>query len=110
MVTSARLASENRFQIESWAINRLSGFIPNTKQVAVGDVDSRGKFHESPTEWESDLASTQVKSAKPKLGELSEFIGVLKRDKVACGEFITLHKWKSRDAKLKRRKRERGII
>ena len=98
-LSSARkLAREKPFEFESWAVTRLPGFAPNTKQVADGGVDGRGMLFDQPDDWDSRLALAQVKGGRFAAGALRDFIGVVERGKAAIGRFITLEPVASADA------------
>ena len=98
-LSSARkLAREKPFEFESWAVTRLPGFAPNTKQVADGGVDGRGMLFDQPDDWDSRLALAQVKGGRFTAGALRDFIGVVERGKAAIGRFITLEPVASSDA------------
>ena len=99
-LSSARkLAAEKPFDFESWAITRLPGFAPNTKQVADGGVDGRGMLYDQPENWESQLALAQVKGGRFSIDGLRAFVGVLNSSKAAVGCFITMDPVQSRDAR-----------
>ncbi len=90
-LTSARkLAKEQPFNFESWAVTRLPGFAPNTQQVADGGVDGRATLADKPDNLNSRLALAQVKGGRFSLSGLRDFIGVTDRDKAALGYFVTL--------------------
>ena len=90
-VESARkMAREQPFAFESWAVSRLPGFAPNTKQVADGGVDGRAMLATKPEDFDSRLALAQVKGGKFSLSALRDFIGVANRDKAALGCYVTL--------------------
>ncbi len=96
---SARLmAKDNPFQFESWAVTRLPGFAPNTKQVGDGGVDGRGKLAVRPDDLDSDLALAQAKGGKFNLGNLHDFLHVIQRDNAAIGCYITLDRVTSKEA------------
>lgn len=96
---SARvLAKQNRFNFESWAITRLDGFMPNLKQRGDGGIDGKATIAAKIKNWDSQLALAQVKSGKPKLGELRDFVGVTHRENAVLGCFITLNPWSTPDA------------
>ena len=88
--SAEKLARENPYNFESWAVTRLPGFAPNTKQVADGGVDGRATIAHKPDNWESKLALSQVKGGKFSLSALRDFIHVTDRDKAAMGCYITL--------------------
>ena len=88
--SARKLASEQPFSFESWAVTRLPGFAPNTKQIADGGVDGRATLAHMPDNHKSRLALAQIKGGKFSLSALRDFIGVTNRDKVALGCFVTL--------------------
>ncbi len=106
--SARKLAREKPFEFESWAVTRLPGFAPNTKQVADGGVDGRGMLYDEPDDWDSRLALAQVKGGKFTAGALRDFIGVINSDEAAIGRFITLDPVGSADAKS--RAVEQGTI
>ncbi|MCY4171346.1 MAG: site-specific DNA-methyltransferase [Bacteroidetes bacterium] len=85
-----KLAREQPFNFESWAVTRLPGFAPNTKQVADGGVDGRATIADQPSNWESKLALAQIKGGKFNIDHLCAFIHVINRDNAALGCFVTL--------------------
>ena len=90
-VASARkLAKEQPFNFESWAVTRLPGFAPNTKQVGDGGIDGRAVLSTKPDDFDSRLALAQIKGGKFSLSALRDFIGVTNRDKAALGCYVTL--------------------
>ena len=99
LASAQKLAREKPFEFESWAVTRLPGFAPNTKQVADGGVDGRGMLFDQPDDWESRLALAQVKGGKFSAGALRDFIGVVKTGEAAIGRFITLKPVGSSDAR-----------
>ncbi len=100
IASAKKLAKESPFQFESWAVTRLAGFIPNTKQVADSGVDGRGTLYDQPDEWDSTLALAQVKGGKFTLSALRDFISVVSRANAAIGYFITLEKVTSTNARV----------
>ena len=91
MASASKLAQEQPFNFESWAVTRLPGFAPNAKQVADGGVDGRATLAAKPDDHDSRLALAQVKGGKFSLSSLRDFIGVTERDKAALGCFVTLY-------------------
>ena len=85
-----KLAAEQPFNFESWAVARLPGFAPNSTQVADGGVDGRGRLASKPNDHDSRLALAQIKGGGFSLSALRDFIGVVDRDKAALGYFVTL--------------------
>ena len=88
--SARKMAREQPFAFESWAVTRLPGFAPNTKQVADGGVDGRGMLAEKPEDFDSRLALAQVKGGRFSLSAFRDFIHVTERDKAALGCFVTL--------------------
>ena len=108
--SARKLASENPFNFESWAITRLQGFIPNTKQVGDRGIDGRAKLAHCPDQTEqensvhnrakkSKLALAQVKGGGFTLSALRDFIHVVNRDDAVVGVFITLDSVTSKEAR-----------
>ena len=93
--SAKRLASDDPFGFETWAINRLHGFVPNTKQVADGGIDGRATLAIPPDDWDSRLALAQVKGGKHTASMLRDFCGVTDKTKAAVGCYITLMPIKS---------------
>lgn len=88
--SAEKLSRDNPFNFESWAVTRLPGFAPNTKQVADGGVDGRATITHKPDDWESQLALAQVKGGNFSLSGLRDFIHVTNRDNAALGCYVTL--------------------
>ena len=86
-----RMAKDDPFGFETWAINRLAGFVPNTKQVADGGIDGRATLALHPEDWESRLALAQVKGGKHHASALRDFCGVTNQHTAAVGCYITLY-------------------
>ena len=97
--SAAKLAKEKPFDFESWAVTRLPGFAPNTKQVADGGVDGRATIANKPDNWDTKLALAQVKGGHFSLSGLRDFIHVTNRDNAALGCYITLKPVGSREAR-----------
>ena len=90
LLSAKRLARDDPFGFETWAINRLAGFVPNTKQVADGGIDGRATLALQPDDWNSRLALAQVKGGKHNASMLRDFCGVTDKTKAAVGCYITL--------------------
>lgn len=89
--TSAiKLAREKPFDFESWAVTRMPGFAPNTRQRGDGGVDGRAMLADKPSDHDSKLALAQIKGGKFSLSALRDFIGVTHRDNAALGCYVTL--------------------
>lgn len=97
--SARKLAREKPFEFESWAVTRLPGFAPNTRQRADGGVDGRATIAKKPDNWKSRLALAQIKGGHFRLGELRDFIHVTNRDNAALGVYVTLDPVTSRDAR-----------
>ena len=88
--SARKLAAEQPFNFESWAVTRIPGFAPNTKQIADGGVDGRATLAEMPDNHDSRLALAQIKGGRFSLSALRDFIGVTERDRAALGCYVTL--------------------
>ena len=88
--SAKRLARDDPFGFETWAVNRLAGFVPNTKQVADGGIDGRATLALQPDDWDSRLALAQVKGGKHSASQFRDFCGVTESTKAAVGCYITL--------------------
>ena len=99
LASARKLAREEPFNFESWAVTRIPGFIPNTKQVADGGVDGRATLVYKPENYDSRRALAQVKGGKFSLSGLRDFIGVTDSHKAAVGCFITLEPVGSQSAR-----------
>ena len=87
---ASKLAAERPFAFETWAVTRLNGFVPNTKQVADGGVDGWGTVWEQPDADVTRLALAQVKGGHFNLGNLRDFNHVIDRDRAALGCYLTV--------------------
>ena len=90
LCSAEKLGPENPYNFESWAVTRLPGFAPSTKQGADGGVDGRVTIANVPDNWKSKLALSQVKRGKFSLSALRDFIHLTDREKAAMGCYITL--------------------
>ena len=98
--SAIKLAKDSPFNFETWAVTRLQGFAPNSKQVQDGGVDGRAKLADNPDDFNSRLALAQIKGGGNfSLSGLRDFIHVNDRDRSAIGCFITLEPVTSRNAK-----------
>lgn len=84
------LARENPFDFEKWAIDCITGMVPNTSQRGDGGVDGRGTLILKPENY-SDQVLAQVKGGSYSIGQLRDFLHTVEREKAALGVFITLH-------------------
>ena len=99
LASARKLAAEQPFNFESWAVTRLPGFAPNMKQVADGGVDGRAVLAAQPDDYDSRLALAQIKGGGFHLGALRDFRHVTDRDQAALGCFVTLEPVGSRAAR-----------
>lgn len=90
LASARKLAREQPFNFESWAVTRLPGFAPNTKQVGDSGIDGRAVLATKPDNFDSRLALAQIKGGKFTIDALRAFIGVTNRDKAALGCYVTL--------------------
>ena len=88
--SARKLAAEQPFAFESWAVTRLPGFVPNTKQRSDGGIDGRATIATPPDDHDSRLALAQVKGGRFSASYLRDFRHVIERDGAALGCFITL--------------------
>ena len=90
LVSARKLSVESPFNFESWAITRIPGFAPNTKQVADGGIDGRATLATKPENFDSRRALAQTKGGRFNLSNFRDFCHVIEREKAALGCFITL--------------------
>ena len=89
-LTGARkLAREQPFKFERWAVTRVPGLAPNDQQVGDGGIDGVGYLLVEPEET-SNQVLTQVKGGKYQLGQLRDFMGVMERERAAIGVYTTV--------------------
>lgn len=101
LASAKMLARDNPFNFESWAITRLPGFVPNTKQIGDGGIDGRATLAKQPDDYQSRLGLAQVKGGSNfSLSGLRDFIHVSNRDNAAIGCYITLEPVNSSDARM----------
>ena len=75
-----KLAAEQPFAFESWAVTRLLGFAPNTQQRGDGGIDGRATLALPPDDLDSRLALAQQlrmgdKPASTWLGRVRQHAG-----------------------------------
>ncbi len=91
MASAHKLVSDRPFEFESWAITRLPGFVPNTKQRGDGGVDGRGKLAVLPNETESTTALAQAKGGKTfSIDSVRAFASVMDQENAAIGYYVTM--------------------
>ena len=86
---AAKLASEQPFKFEKWAVTRVPGLAPNEKQVGDGGIDGIGYLLAKPEDT-TDQVLAQVKGGKYHLGQLRDFLGVMEREQAAMGLYTTV--------------------
>ena len=89
MEGARRLMKESPYNFETWAINRIPGLVPNTKQSGDGGRDGEGLMIEKYARG-SNLILAQVKGGKFHLKELRDFGGVVVANNAGMGIFITM--------------------
>lgn len=90
--SAERMANTDPFGFETWAVQRIPGFAPNTKQVGDGGIDGRGTLAVKPDDYPSKLALAQVKGGKkPPLDGLRAFCSVADRQRAAIGCYMILN-------------------
>ena len=85
-----KLAAEQPFAFEAWAVTRPPGFAPNMKQRGDGGVDGRATLAVRPDDADSRLALAQVKGGKFAVSYLRDFRHVMTRENAAVGCFTTV--------------------
>ena len=90
LVAARKLAREQPFQFESWAVERLPGFLPNTQQVADRGIDGWGNLYYEPEDY-TRQALAQVDGRQTfNISKLRDFLHVTDRDHAALGCYVTL--------------------
>lgn len=84
--SATELAIENPFSFEKWAVTRVPGLVPNSKQVGDRGVDGRGYL----LNQDNKLVLAQVKGGKYNASHLRDFLHTINRERAAMGIFITL--------------------
>lgn len=89
--SAVKLAKNDPFGFETWAVQRAPGFAPNIRQVADGGIDGRGTLVARPDDWPTRTAVAQVKGGKrPPVEGLRAFRDVTRRSNAAVGCYMTL--------------------
>ena len=86
---ASKLAREQPFKFEKWAVTRVPGFAPNDQQVGDGGIDGIGYLLAKPKKT-TDQVLAQVKGGKYRLGDLRDFMGTLERERAAMGVYTTV--------------------
>ena len=86
-----KLAREQPFKFEKWAVTRIPGLAPNDRQVGDGGIDGVGYLLAKPEDATiTNQVLAQVKGGKYQLGQLRDFMGVMEREQAAIGLFTTV--------------------
>ena len=86
-----RLAADQPFNFEEWAVTRIDGLVPNEHKVGDSGIDGRGKVLAHPDTHDSDLVLAQATGARGfSLGKFRDFLHVVERERAAAGVYITL--------------------
>lgn len=93
MAGAQKMALEKPFEFEKWAVTRIPGMAPNSKQVGDGGIDGRGKT------TEGNLVLAQVKGGNVIPGHLRDFLHVIEREQAGFGVFVTLNQYDSKNAR-----------
>ncbi len=93
-----KLAKEQPFKFEKWAVTRIPGLAPNDKQVGDGGIDGVGSLLASAPDIGSTKVLAQVKGGKPSINDLRAFVHVVERERAAFGVFITMKPFRTRAA------------
>ena len=88
-----RLASDQPFKFEEWAVTRIDGLVPNEHKVGDSGIDGRGKVLARPDTHDSDLVLAQATGTRGfSLGKFRDFLHVVERERAAAGVYITLER------------------
>ena len=103
-----RLARDDPFALEAWAVMRIAGMAANERQRGDGGIDGRGMLSERARDHASRLVLAQVAGGRFSLSKFREFLAVLEREDAACGVYITLDRATSPSAR--REAAEKGTL
>ncbi len=99
MAAARKLASDNPFDFERWAVSLIRGLAPNEKQVGDGGIDGRGYLVNAPNNHNSELVIAQVKGGRYTPDHVRSFANEITSRNAAVGVLITLEKLTSATAK-----------
>ena len=99
MEGAAKLAAEQPFEFEKWAVSLIPGMLPNQKQRGDGGTDGIGALLDVPADAPSAIVRAQVKGGRHNLGDIRDFCDVIEHEEAAMGIFITLEPVTSRRAR-----------
>lgn len=86
---AVEMAKQNPFMFESWIIFQVPGLHPNKKQIGDEGVDGRGMMLNESADGRKKVV-VQVKSGKPSMSQVRDFMHVYDREKAAAGLFILM--------------------
>ncbi len=85
------LAIEDRHKFQVWAVGRLTAQpLGDTKKGKDSGIDGRVIFHDGNADDESKEVIISVKSGKPKVSEIRNLNGVVRREGAEIGVMVTL--------------------
>ena len=92
MKEAERLAANDRFRFEAWAVNLIFGMAPNEKQTSDGGIDGSGKFLGDIEGFDYGGALAQVKSGTVTMDSVRAFARALEDpdNRAVAGVFITM--------------------
>ena len=97
IASAQAMATETPFEFEKWAVSRIPGIVPNSKQVGDRGIDGRGRVYESTNAH--GLVLVQIKGGRFNLSHLRDFLHTVQREEAELGIFVTVDKVTSRDAR-----------
>ena len=89
MQGAEQLARSKPFDFEKWAVTRIPGMIPNSKQVGDRGIDGRGRLLYRPEKSEG-LVLAQVKGGRQSPSQFRDFLYTVEREQAALGIYVTL--------------------
>ena len=89
MQGAEQLARSKPFDFEKWAVTRIPGMIPNSKQVGDRGIDGRGRLLYRPEKSEG-LVLAQVKGGRQSPSQFRDFLYTIEREQAALGIYVTL--------------------
>ena len=99
MDSARKLAAENPFDFEAWAITRIPGMAPNDVKVGDGGIDGRGTMLDAALNLVSKRVLAQVKGGRFSLSQFRDFLHTVDREDAALGVYITLENVNSPNAR-----------
>lgn len=89
--SAQRLAEDARFDFATWAVMRLPGLLPNTKQHQDGGVNGRGTMQVKADNLNAKLVLAQVEGGTTfSIELLRRFMHVIQEQQAAIGYYLTL--------------------